>query len=99
MMQALRGVGGGLVASLVALASSFRSAVAGPDSNTAALLAATMAFLAPAMALMRPDRALALALVVLGSATLLTGIALFLLGWRRLGRVVRYIPYPVVAGF
>jgi sulfate permease, SulP family len=138
MMQALRSIGGGLVASLlslayclsygalvfsgplqpflgqgvaaalitaavtapiVALGSSFRSAVAGPDSNTAALLAATMAFLAPTLALMRPDRALALALAVLGAATMLTAVALFLLGWRRAGRVVRYIPYPVVAGF
>jgi SulP family sulfate permease len=51
------------------------------------------------MAAMAPGQALLLAMAALGSATLLTGLALFLLGWRRLGKLVRFIPYPVVAGF
>jgi SulP family sulfate permease len=88
-----------VTATIVALSSSFRSAVAGPDSNTAALLATMMVVLAPAMSVMRPDQALALALAGLAAATLLTGLSLFLLGWRRLGRLVRFAPYPVVAGF
>jgi sulfate permease, SulP family len=88
-----------VTATLVALTSSFRLAVAGPDSNTAALLATMMVVLAPAMSVMRPDQALALALAGLAAATLLTGLSLFLLGWRRLGRLVRFAPYPVVAGF
>jgi SulP family sulfate permease len=138
MIQALRSLGGGLVASLLSLAyvfsygaliftgplqpflgqgmaaalitaavtapivafgSSFRSAVAGPDSNTAALLASMMVMLAPTLSAMPPDRALALAITCLGCSTLITGIALFLLGWQRLGRLVRFVPYPVVAGF
>jgi sulfate permease, SulP family len=88
-----------VTATIVALASGFRSAIAGPDSNTTALLAAMMVILAPAMAAMAPGQALALAMAALGSATLLTGLTLFLLGWRRLGKLVRFIPYPVVAGF
>jgi sulfate permease, SulP family len=48
---------------------------------------------------MPPAQALGLALAGLGSAALLTGLALFLLGWRRLGKMVRFVPYPVVAGF
>ena len=88
-----------VTATIVALTSGFRSAIAGPDSNTTALLAAMMVILAPAMAAMAPGQALALAMAALGSATLLTGFALFLLGWRRLGKLVRFIPYPVVAGF
>jgi SulP family sulfate permease len=138
MVQALRSLGGGLVASLlslayvfsyaaliftgplqpflgqgvaaalitaavtaptIALGSSFRSAVAGPDSNTAALLASMMVMLAPTLSALAPERALALAIVCLGCSTLITGIALFLLGWRRLGKLVRFVPYPVVAGF
>ena len=86
-----------VTATIVAL--TIRSAIAGPDSNTTALLAAMMVILAPAMAAMAPGQALALAMAALGSATLLTGLALFLLGWRRLGKLVRFIPYPVVAGF
>ena len=84
---------------IVALTSGFRAAIAGPDSNTTALLAAMMVILGPTMAAMAPGQALVLAMAALGSATLLTGLALFLLGWRRLGKLVRFIPYPVVAGF
>ena len=88
-----------VTATIVALTSSFRSAVAGPDSNTAALLATMMVVLAPTMSVMRPNQAMALALAGLTVATLVTGLSLFLLGWRRLGRLVRFAPYPVVAGF
>src|SRR5215475_6984788 len=41
-----------VTATFIALTSSFRSAIAGPDSNTAALLATMMATLAPTMATM-----------------------------------------------
>jgi SulP family sulfate permease len=138
MVRALRNVGGGLIASLlllasafsngaliftgtlqpflgqgvaaalittavttifIALTSNFPSALAGPIGNTSALLAAVMITLAPVMSAMPPAQALALALAGLGSAALLTGLALFLLGWRRLGKMVRFVPYPVVAGF
>jgi SulP family sulfate permease len=88
-----------VTAPIIALGSSFRAAVAGPDSNTAALLASMMVILAPRLSVMPPERALALAIVCLGCSTLITGIALFLLGWRRLGKLVRFVPYPVVAGF
>jgi sulfate permease, SulP family len=83
----------------VALTSNFPSAVAGPVGNTSALLAAVMITLAPVLSAMPPAQALALALAGLGSAALLTGLALFLLGWRRLGKMIRFVPYPVVAGF
>lgn len=88
-----------VTATIIALSSGFRSAIAGPDSNTTAVLAAMMVILAPTMAAMAPEQALVLALAVLGLATLLTGLALFLLGWWRLGKLIRFIPYPVVAGF
>lgn len=88
-----------VTATIVALTSGFRTAVAGPDSNTTALLAAMMAILAQSMAGMGADRAIALAMAALAVATLLTGLALFMLGWWRLGKLVRFVPYPVVAGF
>jgi sulfate permease, SulP family len=138
MNQAVRSVGGGLVASLLSLAysfsygalifagplqpflaqgvasalitaaitailvagmSSFRFAVAGPDSNTAAPLSLVMVNLAPSIATMPAADGLALALASLGVATIVTGLALFLLGWKRLGKMIRFVPYPVVAGF
>ena len=88
-----------VTATIVALTSGFRSAIAGPDSNTTALLAAMMGSLAPAMAAMPSVQALALAIAALAMATLLTGLALFTLGWWRLGKLIRFVPYPVVAGF
>ena len=83
----------------VALTSNFPSAIAGPLGNTAALLAAVMVTLAPVLSAMPPAQALALAIAGLGGAALLTGLALFALGWRRLGKLIRFVPYPVVAGF
>ena len=83
----------------VALTSNFPTAIAGPLGNTAALLAAVMVTLAPVLSAMPPAQALALAIAGLGGAALLTGLALFALGWRRLGKLIRFVPYPVVAGF
>jgi sulfate permease, SulP family len=83
----------------VAVTSNFPSAVAGPIGNTSALLAAVMITLAPVLSAMPPAQALALAVAGLGGAALLTGLALFLLGWGQLGKMIRFIPYPVVAGF
>jgi SulP family sulfate permease len=88
-----------VTAPIVALTSSFPSAVAGPDSNTSALLAATMLILVPTINANTADQALPLVLAALSGSALITGVALFLLGWQRLGKLVRYIPYPVVAGF
>jgi sulfate permease, SulP family len=88
-----------VTAIVIAGTSSFRFAIAGPDSNTAAPLSLLMVNLAPSIAAMPAANGLALALVSLSLATALTGFALFLLGWKRLGKMIRFVPYPVVAGF
>jgi sulfate permease, SulP family len=84
---------------LVALTGNFPAATAGPVGNTSALLAAMMVTLAPVLSAMSPSQALALAVAGLGGAALITGLALFLLGWKRLGKLIRFVPHPVVAGF
>jgi SulP family sulfate permease len=38
-------------------------------------------------------------LVTLSAATIVTGLVLCALGVARLGRVIRYVPYPVIGGF
>ena len=88
-----------VVGTLIALTSGFRVSIAGPDSNTAALLAAMMAALAPALAGRPATEALALAFAALALATFISGATTYLIGWRRLGRLVRFVPYPVLAGF
>lgn len=84
---------------LIALTSGFRCAVAGPDSNTSALLAGMMVVMAPTLSALPPERALAVAVTGLCATTLITGAILFLFGWGRLGNLVRFVPYPVMAGF
>jgi SulP family sulfate permease len=84
---------------IITLASGFRVSVSGPDGNTAALMAAMMAALAPVLAAQTGNGALYLSLAALAVVTIFTGVALYLLGRNRLGRLARFIPYPVLAGF
>ena len=57
-----------------------------------------MVTLAPVLSTMAPAQALGLVMAGLGGAALLTGLALFALGWQRLGKLILFDPYPVVAG-
>jgi len=84
---------------IIALTSGFRVSVSGPEGNTAALMAAMMTALTPLLAAQAGDGALYLGLAALAAVTTLTGVALYLLGRNRLGRLARFIPYPVLAGF
>jgi len=81
------------------LMSRFKTAIAAPIANTSALLAVLTASLAPAMTGLPPREALALGYAALFAATLASAGALVLLGSMRAGKFVRFIPYPVIAGF
>jgi sulfate permease, SulP family len=87
------------VATIVAALSGFRLAVASPVSHSAAPLAAMVLAMQPILAGQAPNDALMLGLAALIVTTLLTGVALFVLGWHRLGKLVRFVPFPVVTGF
>jgi len=88
-----------VTATLVALTSNFPAAIAGPDNTSGALMAAMMMGLAPSLSAMPPERALGTAAAVLAGTAFLTGLSLFVLGWCRFGKLIRFIPYPVMAGF
>src|SRR5947208_392733 len=89
----------GAVGLVIALKSGFQVSVSGPEGNTAALIAAMMSALSPLLTVLPGDGALYLALAALAVVTVVTGLVLFLLGHNRLGRLARFIPYPVLAGF
>lgn len=96
----------GLVASCVTLlilsvGSSFNFAVGGPDSNPSAILAITVAAMAAEMALAGSSTAqmLPTVLMYLFLSAIGCGAVLYLVGARRWGRYVRYIPHQVVGGF
>ena len=90
---------GGVIGLIVSLTSGFQVSVSGPEGNTGALIAAMMATLSPAFAILPGNGALYLALAALAVSGIVTGISLYLLGHYRRGRLARFIPYPVLAGF
>jgi sulfate permease, SulP family len=89
-----------ILAGVIAVGSSLPFAVSGPESSTAA----TMGILASSMAerIIAADPSAPLLpsiLITLAIATVLTGLVLCCFGMTRMGRAIRYVPYPVVGGF
>jgi SulP family sulfate permease len=103
------GIGYGLLgacvtAAIFALTSDIPFAIAGPDSKPTAVLAALAASVALAGRVPGGNggggQALAaMALSALLFATILNGAILFLCGQLKVGRWVRFVPFPVVGGF
>jgi SulP family sulfate permease len=86
-----------VVAAIVAWKSSYRGAIAAPQENTAVILA----LIAASVGRQIPPSTSALPTLVaaMGVTALATGVLFFVLGSFRLGKFVRFIPYPVVGGF
>jgi SulP family sulfate permease len=89
-----------ILAFVVAAGSSLRFAIAAPETSTAAMtgimassLVERMADVDPAAPLLTP------VLITFGLVSITTGIVLCGFGMTRMGRAIRYVPYPVVGGF
>jgi sulfate permease, SulP family len=80
-----------------ALLSSYRPIIAAPQENTSVILALLAAAVARRVA--SPAGALPTVLAALALASIATGALFLALGLLRLGKIVRFIPYPVVGGF
>ncbi|MGD1937938.1 MAG: SLC26A/SulP transporter family protein [Cyanophyceae cyanobacterium] len=91
--------GGLMVSGLVAIFSSGH-AIAVPQETPAAVLAilesALVVSLGPDAT---PEELLVHVTVMIALSTALVGMSCFLLGWLKLGAVVRFVPYPVIGGF
>ncbi|HYD15337.1 MAG TPA: SulP family inorganic anion transporter [Hyphomicrobium sp.] len=94
-------VGSAIAGLYVALTTSLPPAEAGPDNPAVAVLAVLAATVSGSVLAAGGDARLAVDVVLLAFslATLVTGIVLYLLGRLKLGGMVRFIPYPVIAGF
>jgi sulfate permease, SulP family len=89
-----------VLATIIALGSSLPFAIAGPESSTAAMTAILASSLVERMAATNPSAPLlAPVLITLALSTIITGIVLCGFGVTRMGRAIRYVPYPVVGGF
>jgi len=84
---------------IISWKSGFKSAIAGPDTNTATFQAAMMISLEPLLSDLPQEQVLGVALSTLLVSGLVTGFILLLLGSKGMGKFIRYIPFPVVAGF
>ena len=89
-----------VLATVIALGSSFPFAIAAPESSTAAMTGILAASLVEHMTARDPSAALlAPVLMTLALSAIVTGIVLCGFGVTRMGRAIRYVPYPVVGGF
>lgn len=94
-------VGSAVAGLYVALTTTLPPVEAGPDNPAVAVLAVLAATVSAPVLGAGGDARLAVdaVLIAFSLATLVTGLVLYLLGWLRLGAYVRFVPYPVIAGF
>ncbi len=82
------------------LLSSLRFAAAAPDGNSTVVLAAMAATVGRAMGPAASPAAVSATIVtMLMVSAVVVGVAMTVLGSMRAGRIVRFIPYQVMAGF
>lgn len=99
------GIGVALLSTAVlAAVTALSSSVPGVVAQTQEVPLATLAVVAASIPALMPAGASDTAvfttlLCTLGLSTLATGLFFFLLGYFRLGRFVRFVPLPVIAGF
>jgi SulP family sulfate permease len=89
-----------IIATLMGLFSSFPGLVAGLQDSAVAILALVSAAIVQSMpASATPQETFATVVAAVALASLLTGVAFLILGYFKLGDLIRYIPYPVIGGF
>src|SRR5579859_111662 len=89
-----------VLAGVIAVGSSLPFAISGPESSTAAMTGILASSMVERMLAVDPSApVLPAVLITLAVTTILTGVVLCCFGMTRMGRAIRYVPYPVVGGF
>ncbi|TKC88782.1 cyclic nucleotide-binding domain-containing protein [Trinickia terrae] len=90
-----------VTALVIALTSSMRLNIAGPDSNATAFLAGVAAGVASSVRADggSPQTILLTVLIAIAVCSIVTGIVLYALGSTKRSRSLQFLPYPVVGGF
>lgn len=92
-------VGAIVVVVVVALRSPLPFTIAGPDPRSAVLLGAMAGAIANHLQPINASAILPTVWTTIAVSTAATGVFLFILGRLHLGRLARFIPYPVMGGF
>jgi SulP family sulfate permease len=92
-----------VVAPIIALGSTVRFSIGGPDGNSSAVLAGLAAAIAADMAISAgadtgPD-VLPTLLAALTLSSVLTGVLLYVLGATRSSALIQFLPFPVMGGY
>src|ERR1700727_1747809 len=89
-----------ILAGVIAVGSPIPFAVLGPQIPTAAMTGILASSMVERIVAANPSAPLlAPILITLAMTTVLTGVVLCCFGMTRMGRAIRYVPYPVVGGF
>ena len=89
-----------VVAAIAAVTSPIRGVISISEEIPVVAIAGPAAAITAAMSGIAPAHDIAVTIVVAAAiATLSTGAILLILGYFRLGRLIRYVPFPVIAGF
>ncbi len=89
-----------VLAAVAALTSPIRGGVSKMQEIPVVALAGMATAIAASIAPTGDDQAAIAAIVAAtGLTTVLTGLVVLLLGWFRLGGLVRFVPFPVIGGF
>ena len=99
-----RGMGAILFGTLVmcfltALACTYKGTISVPHFAPAAVLLTVGAAVAAVMVSASGEAVFATMIVIVGLSTLASAICYLLIGWFRLARLFRFMPYPLVGGF
>jgi SulP family sulfate permease len=84
---------------VVALTSRVPGVMSCTQDSTAVILAVMASTLLISQTAASPEQKLSTILVAIGLTTALMGGAFLVLGFLRLGQLVRFVPYPVIGGF
>ncbi len=92
--------GGFMLSIILAILGSMPGTAIGPQDGPAALIAVAAGGIASSLAgVVEPDSVFSTVVAAIIVSSLATGLTFFLIGYFKLGNLVRYIPYPVVGGF
>jgi len=88
-----------VVAPVIALSSSIRFSIGGPDGNSAAILAGMASGIAADLSASGGPDLLVTLLAALALSSLVSGVLLYLLGATRGSALIQFLPYPVMGGY